>query len=233
MGLFWNVLNPLAMLVLYTFVFSVILKVKFGEDATTGNFALYLFCGMVPWLAFSDAVDRSTRLIMRHQNLVKKTVFPLEILPCYTTVSSLVTECVSLAILMVAVILMLGKISMHLVLLPVLLVLQTFFALGFALFFSSICVFFRDIMHFVGLMLLAWMFATPIMYPESLYPDRLRFLVWGNPMALLVGMFRDVVLNGTTPPLWEMGLFFFWTAVVFYLGLFFFDKTKSEFADVI
>lgn len=233
MGLFWNVINPLVMLALYTFVFSVILRVKLGPEATTGNFALYLFCGMVPWLAFSDAVGRSTGLIMNHQNLVKKVVFPLEILPCYVVISSLVTECVSLAVLLVAALFMVKHLSIYLLVLPLLLILQALFALGFAFFFSSICVFFRDVTHFVSLMLLTWMFATPIMYPETLFPERIRFLVWLNPIAILVSMFRDIVLRGAMPELWKLGAFAAWAFVVFYAGLFFFEKTKREFADVI
>jgi lipopolysaccharide transport system permease protein len=233
MGLFWNVINPLVMLAIYTFLFSVVLRVKFDVDDSTGNFALYLFCGMVPWLAFSESVGRSTGIIMAHQNLVKKTVFPLEILPCYVVISSLVTECFSLIILLGATLFVLKHLSVYLIFLPLLLLLQLMFAMGLACFFASICVFFRDVAHVVNLMLLAWMFLTPIMYPETLIPERLRFIVWMNPMALLVSMFRNVVLEGSPPALWKLGAFSAWAVVVFCAGLFFFKKTKWEFADVI
>ncbi len=233
MGFFWSVINPLVMLVLYTFIFSVILKVKFGVDGSTTNFALYLFCGMVPWLATSDSISRATELIMTHQNLVKKTVFPLEILPCYLVVSSVVTECIGLGILLIAVLVMLKQISIYVLFLPLLLLLQSLFVLGLTFFFASICVFFRDVIHFVSVMLTAWLLLTPIFYPETLFPERLRFLVWFNPMAVLVSMFREAVLEGTMPALWKLGLFSAWAVVVFCAGLFFFKKTKWEFADVI
>jgi len=233
MGFFWNVINPLVMLALYTFIFSVVLKVKFGTEATTSNFALYLFCGMVPWLAFSESVGKTTGIILTHANLVKKTVFPLEILPCYATLSSVVTELIGLAILLVAALAMAGTLSLHVVIIPLLIVLQVLFSLGLGMFLASVTVFFRDVQHFVGVMLTVWMFLTPIMYPETLLPERVRFLVWLNPMALLVSMFRNVVLEGTMPASWKLGLFAVWALAVFYGGLFFFRKTKWEFADVI
>lgn len=233
MGLFWNVINPLVMLALYTFIFSVIFKAKWGTEDSTGMYALYLFSGMVPWLAFSESVSRSTGIIMNHENLVKRTVFPLEILPSYIVVSGLVTELFSLGILLVAAFVMLKGLSLYLVFLPLLLVLQILFSLGFAFFFASICVFFRDVIHLVGLALMAWFFMTPIIYSETYIPENLRFLVWANPMALLVSMFRSVVLEGTMPAFWKLALFSAWAVVTFWGGLFFFKKTKWEFADVI
>ena len=233
MGLFWNVINPLVMLAIYTFIFSVIFKAKWGTNDSTGMYALYLFSGMVPWLAFQESISRSTGIIMNHHNLVKKTVFPLELLPSYLVISSLVTECFSLIILLGTTLFVLKHLSVYLVFLPLLLLLQIMFAMGLACFFASICVFFRDVAHFVNLMLLAWMFLTPIMYPATLIPERLRFLVWMNPMALLISMFRNVVLEGSPPALWKLGAFSAWAVVTFCAGLFFFKKTKWEFADVI
>ena len=232
-GLFWNVINPLVMLALYTFIFSVIFKVKFGTSGSTGNFALYLFCGMVPWIAFSESVSKGTAIIMAHQNLVKKTVLPLEILPTYGVLSAAITECVSLTILLIAVAVVLKQISVFLLFLPVLLLLQIFFALGLALFVASISVFIRDMEHLVGLGLIVWMFMTPIMYPETMIPERVRFLVWINPMALLISMFRSVVLEGAMPELWKLCAFTGWAVVVFFVGLAYFRNTKWEFADVI
>ena len=232
-GFFWNVIKPLVMLAVYTFLFSVLFKVKFGTTGTTGNFALYLFCGMVPWIAFSDSVDRAAGIIMNHANLVKKTVFPLEILPCYPVMSNIVTECIGLGILLVAAFIVAQHLTVHLLFLPLLLLLQVLFTLGLAFFFASFCVFFRDVMHVVSVMMTVWMFMTPIMYPETLIPERLRFLVWINPMALLVSMFRNVVLEGTIPALWKLGLFAAWALLLCWAGIFFFRKTKWEFADVL
>jgi len=232
-GFFWNVIKPLVMLAVYTFLFSVIFKVKFGTTGTTGSFALYLFCGMVPWIAFADSVDRASGIIMTHTNLVKKTVFPLEILPFYPVVSNVVTECIGLGILLVAVLVSFRHFTVHLLFLPLLLLLQVLFTLGFAFFLASFCVFFRDVMHVVSVMMTVWMFMTPIMYPETLIPERMRFAVWINPMALLVSMFRNVVLEGTTPAVWKLVLFSVWALLLCGAGIFFFRKTKWEFADVL
>jgi lipopolysaccharide transport system permease protein len=232
-GFFWNVINPLVMLALYTFIFSVVLKVKFGTIGTTSNFALYLFGGMVPWIAFSESVEKASGIIITHHNLVKKTVFPLEILPCYTVISGVVTEFIGLGILLIATLIMVKHLTLHVLFLPLLVLLQVLFTLGLAFFFASFCVFFRDVMHVVRVMLIAWMFLTPIMYPVTLFPERIRFLVWINPMAVLVSMFRNAVLDGTMPAFWKLGVFSAWALLVFYAGLFFFRKTKWEFADVI
>lgn len=233
MGFFWNVIGPLITLILYTFVFSVIFKVKFGDRDTTGNFAIYLFCGMVPWLAFHEAVGKCVGIIINHTNLVKKTVFPLEVLPCYAIISSAVTELFGVGILLLATAVMLKTINATAVGVPLLMIMQGVFALGLGMFFAAMTVFFRDVMHFVPVMMTTWMFLTPIMYPETMIPERFRFLLWLNPMALHVGMFRDVVLEGTVPPITDFLAFSGYAIASFVVGLYFFRKTKWEFADVI
>jgi lipopolysaccharide transport system permease protein len=232
-GFFWNVINPLVMLAVYTFVFSVIFKVKFGARNVPGNFAIYLFCGLVPWNAFAEAFSRCTGVIITHSDLVKKTVLPLESLPCYTVISSVVTELIGVGILLVAATIALRTVSPYLVLIPLLMILQAFFSLGLGMFFASFTVFFRDVRYFVNVLLTVWFFMTPILYPISMMPEKIRVLGFINPMTLLVTMFRDVVLEGRIPELWMLGAFAGCAFVFFLGGLYFFRRTKAEFADVI
>jgi lipopolysaccharide transport system permease protein len=233
MGFVWSVINPLVMLGIYTFVFSYLFKVRFRPDAGGGHFVLYLFCGLVPWLAFSDAVNRCAGIILENSVLVKKSVFPLEILPLHVVLSGVFTELIGLGILLFATVVTTRALSPFIIIIPLLMILQIFFALGLGMLFGSLTVFFRDIRYIVALMLPMWMFLTPIMYPETLIPERARILIWMNPMALLVGMFRNAILDGTMPEPAKVGVLVGMVAVVFYGGLLFFRKTKSEFADVV
>lgn len=233
MGMFWSIINPLVMLTLYTFVFSVILKVKFGVGGGTTSFALYLFCGMLPWLAFSDALTRATNVVADNSNLVKKVVFPLEILPINVTLSALVSQFFSLGILLAATLLLTQNLPVTIVLLPILLIPQVLFTLGMGWFLSSLGAYVRDLGHAIGLALTAWMFLTPIMYPESVIPQHLRWISDLNPMAVLVGTYRRLLLDGALPE-WGGLMYLYGLGIAVFLGgLVFFNKLKKGFADVL
>ena len=120
MGIFWSIIHPIITLLIYTFLFSVILKVKLGDQTGMTNFALYLFCGMCPWLAFQDAVQRSTSSIVDNSNLIKNIVFPAKILPLYLSCSSLITGLINLIILTIAILIILKFISPYIIFLPLL-----------------------------------------------------------------------------------------------------------------
>ena len=218
-------------MILYTFLFSVILKVRLGTDAGTGNFALYLMTGLLPWQAFSEAVSRSTTNILEEPNLVKKVVFPLETLPLSLVISSVLSTCVTFFLLMVVVCFMMGKIHGTILFLPLIVVSQIMLMAGFSWFLASLGVFIRDFQHIMSLCLSAWMYATPIVYPASMIPDNLKFLLYINPMAGIVGDYRRVILEGL-PPDWSLYLAYTPVAAIScILGFAFFMKTKRSFAD--
>ncbi|MNS69707.1 Teichoic acid translocation permease protein TagG [compost metagenome] len=232
-GALWAVLQPMAMLGLYTFVFSAILKVKFGVDGSTVAFAFYLFSGMIPWLAFSEALGRSPNAMLENANLVKKVVFPLEILPVNLVVTGLMSGLVSTAVLAVGLLLWRHALPWTIVLLPLLWVLQYLFTQGLAWMLASVGVFMRDVGHMIGLLLTAWMFLTPIMYPASAVPEGFRWVLWANPMAALVEGYRAIMLEGVLPDAAGIGAFAAVAAVVFALGYMAFMRTKHAFADVL
>lgn len=232
-GMGWAILQPLAMLLLYTFVFSLVLKVKFGVQSSPYNFALYLFCGMLPWLAISDAIGRATTVVGDHANLVKKVVFPLEVLPTIPVVSALVSQLIGTGVF-IAVLLALGKpLQWVMLLLPLLLVPQFLFSMGIAWLVASLGVFFRDLGQAIGLLLTTWMFMTPIFYPAESIPSRFKWVMALNPLAVLIQLYRQIFLEGQPPnPLAYLGLLGF-AGLVFGVGLSWFNKTKRSFADVI
>lgn len=233
MGALWPIINPVGHLLLYTFVFSIILKVRLGTSASTGNFVLFLMAGLLPWGALAEALSRATGCIPENPNLVKRVVFPLEILPLVVVLSALASELVALVPLILAVCIYLHSIPATLVFLPLIILSQTLFVLGISWILASLGVFIQDIKHAISLTLSVWMYATPIVYPEKYIPKSLHFLVWLNPMAGIVGDYRRVLLQGL-PPNWAT--FACYTILALCLsigGFYFFDKTKRSFADVI
>lgn len=233
MGLFWSVISPLVMLCLYTFVFSVVLKVKFGANGSHTAFALYLFCGMLPWLAFSDGVTRATNSVVDNVNLVKKVVFPLEILPVNVVLSALVSETFGLVVFLCGLVVLTHQLPPTVLLLPLLLVPQLLLTLGISWLMAAIGVFVRDLSQLIGLLLTAWMFMTPIMFPESAIPQRLHWLANLNPLTVLVGAYRRVFLDGTVPAWRPLGYLLVLSCLVFMGGFRVFQKLKQGFADVL
>lgn len=233
MGLFWSVAHPLVMLVLYTLVFSVILRVQVGPAEGTRNFAIYLFCGMLPWNAFQEGMTRSTGVILEHANLIKRTVLPAEILPTYVVLSSLVNELIGLAILLGAVVLTAHTLSLPLLILPVILLLQAGFTLGLAWIVAAINVFLRDVGQLLGMILTLWLFLTPIFYPPSMIPKSLEWVLLINPMVWVVESYRSVILRGVFPPPAPLAALAICSAFAFVLGHRLFKRMQGAFADVI
>ncbi len=233
MGGLWAVLNPLAMLALYTFVFSVILKVKLGAGDDTASFALYLFCGMLPWLAFSEGVQRSTTVILGNVNLVKKVVFPLEVLPLNVVLAALVTQAIGMLVLLAAALAKGVPVSWTWLLAPLLIVPQLAWTLGLSWFLASFGVYVRDIGQLIGLVLTAWMFVTPIMYPAAMVPAQYQWWVAVNPMAVLIEAYRRVFLEGALPSGGALAALTVSGGLVCVLGYLWFLKTKKGFADVL
>lgn len=233
MGLFWSLINPIIMLLLYLYVFSVILKVKFGQDGSLTDFALYLFCGMLPWLAFSETVMRSANSIVENSNLIKKVMFPSKIFPAYLSISSVLNELIGLVVLIVGIILITHKISYFVLLLPLIIVFQLIFSMGLGWIFACINVFFRDTAHLMGVIMLVWMFLTPIFYSESMVPEKFQFFIKFNPMAYLVRAYRDILLNDKLPNISDMLTFTAISIIVFLGGYLLFGKTQHKFADVV
>lgn len=198
-GFFWTVVTPLLELVTYTFVFHGLIGVRFQPEGDWVHYALFLFCGMVTWLGVSDAVVRATPSIKENAHLIKKVNFPSIVLPAHMVASAMLNQSLRLFVLIVFVGIMGPGLSWHLLLIPPLLLLQHVFTLGLGLFLSTMNVYFRDTAHWVNAGLLLWMFVTPIFYPAAVYPKRFILLLQLNPLAHMVGVYQELILNQRLP----------------------------------
>lgn len=232
-GLFWTIANPLALLFVYWFVFAVIFKVRFGTNGTPFDFVLYVIAGLLPWMAFSEALMRANTCIIENVNLVKKVLFPLEVLPVNCTLSSYVNSLAGTLLLVVIVLVTRGKLPWTTTLLPFVVLPQLLLTAGIAWFLASIGVFMRDLAHIMALALTVWMFLTPIVYPESMVPVALRPILRLNPFTAVVIGYRNLLLDGVLP---TMHLWLYLGGIslgAFILGFHWFIRTKKAFADVI
>ena len=233
LGLVWALVAPAVMIAIYTFIFAVIFGARFGAGGSAWDYALYLFCGLLPWTAFQDSLQQSANVVVANANLVKRVVFPLETLPAAQVLTAFVVQACGTLALLAAILVVRGRLHPTLLWLPALLAPQLLLMLGAAWFVAALGVFVRDTPQGLGLVLTAWMFLTPIIYPEAAVPERYRALLAVNPFAPLVRSYRRVLLEGA-PPDWR-GLAFFtlFALAAFALGYWWFAKTRRNFADVI
>lgn len=233
LGFVWAMLTPAVMIVIYTLIFAGLFGARFGEQGTTWDYALYLFCGLLPWTAFQESAQGAAGVIVSHANLVKRVVFPLEALPVAQVLAAHVTQLAGTVVLVLAALLVRHELHATILWLPALLAPQVVFVLGAAWFIASLGVFLRDTGQIVSLVLVAWFFLTPIIYPEQVIPTPYRRLAALNPFAPLVRSYRRILLEGA-PPDWGGLVYFAAVAVAAFLaGYWWFAKTRKNFADVI
>lgn len=235
LGVLWAFLNPMVMLLLYTFVFGVIMRSRWPGSADAGitGFAVSLFCGLIPYNVFAECATRGPGLVVAVPNYVKRVVFPLEVLPLVLVGSALFHGFVSITALLGVVLAASHFLPWTVLLMPVVLLPLLFLLLGLTFFLSSLGVFLRDLGQGMGLLTQVVLFGTPILYPRQALPAGLRALVTFNPLAWTVDNVRRVVLRAETPD-WS-GLVL-WSGVMMLLmlaGYAWFMKTKRAFADVI
>lgn len=233
LGFLWAFMTPLVMLALYTFVFGVILGVRFGKSGTAGEYALYLFCGLLPWTAFAESLQTSSTVVIQHANLVKRVVFPLETLPAAQVSAAIVNQLAGTLALILAIAIVQRQFHATMLWLPVLLVPQIILTLGAAWFIASFGVFVRDTAQVIGLLLTVWMYLTPIIYPEQIVPAHFKRWLDLNPFTALVRNYRRIFLDGAAPDFYSLLYFTLFALVVFILGYYWFAKTRKNFADVL
>jgi lipopolysaccharide transport system permease protein len=232
-GIFWTVIHPLLLMLTYFFVFGIVLRARFGNDSSRSSFALYFLAGMLPWLAFSEAVGRSATVLVEHRNFIKKLVFAVETLPVNLVISGLVSEFFAILLFCGFLAVARGGVPWTVIWLPALLIPQILFTAGVSWFLAALGVFLRDIGQIIGFLLTLWFFLTPICYPKTSLPREFVPLFSKNPIYVLVSGYRAIFLEHRPPelgPLWKLWVV---AAVVFVLGHAWFYKLRKTFADVI
>jgi lipopolysaccharide transport system permease protein len=233
LGALWPLIHPVGHLLLYTFVFCIVLKVRFGQDTSTSNFSLYLMAGLLAWGAISESLSRATTCILEVPNFVKKVVFPVEVIPIVVALSAVTTQIGGLIILCACAAFYQGSLHASLLYLPVIMLPQILFTVGFSWILASLGVYIRDIRHVMSLALSVWMYMTPIVYPASALPQNLKFMLWLNPVAGMVSDYRRILLEGQAPDFTGYAVYAAVALVLFVSGYYFFMSTKRSFADVM
>lgn len=234
-GVLWSLLNPLFMLVVYAFVFSVVFKARWNVagDESRAQFALVLFSGLIVHSFASECLMRAPRLVIDNANYVKRVVFPLEILPLVTAGSAAFHAAISYLVLLAGLLFFNGSVPATALMLPVVLAPLCIGLLGLMWFFASIGVFARDIQQLIGMAMTALLFLTPIFFPASALPEEFRGWMYMNPLTLFVEQSRDVLVWGRVPA-WDALLLACLASIVLAcLGYTWFQKTRKGFADVL
>ena len=233
LGIAWAVLTPVVMIAIFTFIFAGIFGARFGTSTSHWDYALYIFCGLLPWTMFQETLQQSSNTIVAHANLVKRVVFPLETLPVAQAFSSLGNQLFATIALLIATVVIQHRLHVTALWFPVLVIPQLLFTLGAAWLIASLGVFLRDIAQGITLVLMAWMYLTPIIYPETIVPERFKPFIKLNPFTAMVGNYRRIFLEGAAPD-WN-GLLYFtgWAVISFVAGYWWFARTRKNFADVI
>ena len=234
LGVLWSFFNPLFMLAVYTFVFSVVFQARWGGGSgSKTEFALVLFAGLLVFNLFAECVNRAPSLILSNTNYVKKVVFPLEILPFVGLLSALFHTLINLGVWLIAYTLFFGIPHLTVFYLPLVLLPFCLFLMGLSWALASLGVFLRDVSQFIGLLTTALMFLSPIFYPATALPEDYRRILYLNPLTTVVEQTRDVLFWGKTPDLFMLGIYCVVTLGIAWLGFAWFQKTRKGFADVL
>ena len=233
LGIVWALLTPVVMIAIFTLIFAGIFKARFGDSNSQWDYALYLFCGLLPWTAFQESLQASSNTIVAHANLVKRVVFPLETLPVAQTLTAVANQMFGTAALVIGIAILRHEVHATILFLPLLVIPQILATLGGAWLVASLGVFVRDIVQGITLFLMAWMYLTPIIYPESMVPERYRTLVNLNPFTPLIRNYRRILLDGNALDWRGLAYFAVFGLVSFLFGYWWFARTRKNFADVI
>ena len=236
MGIAWSFFNPVFMLVVYTFVFSEIFKMRWGDlggDESKTQFAVILFAGMIVFSLFSEVLNRAPSLILSNVNYIKKVVFPIEILPVIAMGATLFHSLISLGVLLAAFALFNGYLHWTAIFTPLVFLPLVILTMGLAWMLASLGVFLRDVGQTIGIITTLLMFLAPVFYPITAVPERFRSIIMANPLTFIIEQAREVLIWGHLPDWLGLGTYTLVAVVIAWAGYAWFQKTKKGFADVL
>ncbi len=235
LGIGWSLFNPILMLVVYTFVFSVVFRAKWGAGPTesTVDFGLILFVGLMVHGLFAELATRAPTLVLGNVNLVKKVVFPLELLPVVALCTALFHLAISFCVFMVAMLLLQGKLHPTVVFLPLVVAPLGIALLGLGWLLASLGVFLRDVAQTTGIVTTVLLFLSPVFYPASALPAAYQPLFLLNPLTFIIEQAREVVIWGRLPDWRGLGVYSIFALAMAAAGFWWFQRTRRGFADVV
>lgn len=226
LGFLWTFLNPLLQLMVYTLVFSVILR------AGIEKYYLFLFVALIPWLFFSSSVAAGSSCIIHQKDLVKKIYFPREVLPISHVTTCFINMLLTFIVIFLVIIISGIGINFNAILyLPVIMVVEYILALGMAMIFSALTVFLRDLEYILGIVIMAWQFLTPIMYSIDIVPEKIMPIFMANPMTPIIIAYRDILYYKKIPELGTLLHALILGIVILFIGSIVFDKLQKRFAE--
>jgi lipopolysaccharide transport system permease protein len=237
MGLMWSFLNPIFMLAVYTFFFSVVFKARWGVaeggEESKIQFAVVLFVGLIVHGLFAEVVNRAPALITNNINYVKRVVFPLEILPVVSLGAALFHSMVSLMVLLIAFVAFNHFLHWTIIFIPLVFLPLIIVTLGFAWMFASLGVFLRDVGQTVGIFTMVLMYISPVFFPITVMPEQYRPIMMANPLTFIIEQAREVLIWGHLPDWWGISIYTLVACGTAWVGFIWFQKTRKGFADVL
>lgn len=235
LGLAWLIFLPLLNLIAFTFVFRTVLKARWSttHDEGIGTFSLYMFAGLSIFMIFAEVIGRAPNLALENTSYIKRVVFPLEILSVVSVLTALVGATGSITIWLVFYTLALGAPHPQIVLLPMILMPMCLVALGLSWLLSSMGVYLRDLRQFVVPIVTALQFLSPVFYPLAAVPPEVRWIFNINPLTVTLEQSRALLFQGALPDMMSLGMSYAFGIAVSLVGLWWFQKTRKGFADVV
>ncbi|MDF7648769.1 ABC transporter permease [Pantoea sp. Acro-805] len=236
MGVLWSFINPVLMLTVYTFVFSVVFKARWGTGSVSeskSDFAIILFVGLIVHTLFAETLMRAPTLILGNVNYVKKVIFPLETLSVTSIASVLFHSIISLIVLLSAFFIFNGFIHWTVIFIPLVFFPLIIVSVGLSWFLSSLGVFIRDVGQTIAILTMILMFLSPIFYPVSALPEKFQHVIILNPLTFIIEQSRNVIIWGKMPDFTGLALYSIAALCLMWLCFFWFQKTRKGFADVL
>lgn len=225
LGVIWSFLNPLLQIMVYAIVFPLIMKNNID------NYTVFICCGLIPWGFFSSAISRSSFTMVENGNIIKKVFFPREILPISVVTSESINFIIS-TIVILAFVLGYGMgISKFIILYPLVLVIQYVLLIGISFIVSSVTVYFRDLQHFIGIILQLLFYATPIVYASDAIPENFQWILKYNPMTYIINGYRDIFYYHKMPDLITLFGVLIISIILCIIGYVIFNKLQKRFAE--
>lgn len=228
LGFLWTFINPLFLMLVYTLVFSIYMRNPME------GYPAFLFCGLLPWLWFSSSIMHGAASIREGGHLIKKVVFPAEILPLVAVLSNMINFLLSLPILFIFLLIFRITLTPYLLLFPLIMIIQFILTTGIALFLSAVNVHLKDVEQILNNLLMLLFFLTPIIYPVSFIPEKYRqFFMILNPAFPLITSYQDILFNGRFPNLGWLGYLAIISIIIFFLGYTVFNRFRDSFAEEV
>ncbi|BBI35682.1 ABC transporter permease [Cohnella abietis] len=225
LGFLWTFINPLLTLIVYTVVFTTVMRMN------VEHYAIFMFIGLLPWLNFSSSILSSAGAVRRNSNLIKKIYFPHEVLPLSNVIGGIVNYLFGMIVLCIAIWIVGVNFSYHVVYFPIVLLLQFIFTMGLSLIVSAVTVYFRDVEHILGALMMAWFYFTPIVYPNSLIPEKYQSIFEANPVVSIFASYQDIFYYHRNLDWYAVGVGFIIAFILLFIGWLVFSRLKRNFAE--